>query len=86
MASLDPTLDGWIEWRARDLISRQELTAEEWCDTYPGQLALLRHVSAYLLFGREGLELARLNYNAAHRIEHAQMSEIESFFRGRPRY
>lgn len=86
LPSLDPTLDGWIEWRARDLMRRQELTTEEYCDTYPKQLSLPQRISAYLLFGQEGLVLARLNYNATHRIAHAQISEIESFFSRRPRY
>lgn len=82
----DTTLEGWMDWWANELEKQARLSGDDYCEHQQALLQAPKKLSAYLLFGQDGLLDSRLNYNATHRLTHVQMADIEGLFQGRRRY
>lgn len=79
----DISLDGWVDYRAKELIHKKIITINWYCENSNKVISAPRQLSGILLFDDHKLVASRVNYNAdkGQKISHAEMSELEMLFR-----
>jgi hypothetical protein len=78
----DISLDAWIDFTARDLISRGKMTVDYFCEHFNEMMAAPRKLGRILLFDGTTLTDSQINYNANEpsSVSHRQMVRIEDMF------
>ncbi|QDU98802.1 hypothetical protein [Lignipirellula cremea] len=82
----DISLDAWIDFTAKDLISKAKMTIDFFYDNFSEMMAAPRKLGGILLFDGTRLSGSRVNYNAyeSSRVSHRQMVRIEEIFASEP--
>ena len=79
---IDISLSGWLNFYARELVSKGLLTQSYFIDNYHKIISAPQKISAIIIFDRFKKIQSRINYNASseHKVSHLLMSEIEKIF------
>ena len=81
-SAIDISFSNWLDFYARELISKKLLTRDYFIDNYQKIIAALQKISAIIIFNQFNKIQARINYNASdkHKISHSLMADLEKIF------
>lgn len=80
--AIDISFCNWLDFYARELISKKLLTQDYFIKNYQEIIGALQKISAIIIFNQFNKIQARINYNASekHKISHSLMSDLEKIF------